>query len=64
MSQAAALAAVTGDYWSRLDAVQRAEQQLAAAELTLNRAEQAGDLWNDHTIAPLPARIDPEGRLR
>lgn len=56
-AQAAALASTRGDYWSRLDALFRAEAQTAAARLILRRWWQAGESWNSHRVRPVPASI-------
>lgn len=56
-SQRAALEATRGDYWSRLDALHRAEGFAAAAELTLARWWQQGELWNHHSARPIPASV-------
>lgn len=56
-SQLAALEATRGDYWSQLDALNRAEGYAAAAQLTLARWWQQGELWNNHRIRPMPASV-------
>jgi hypothetical protein len=57
MSQAAAIASSSGDYWDRLEAVQLAQAQLAAGRLTLRKWFDRGELWNSHRLRPVPASI-------
>ena len=60
MSQQAALASSTGDYWTRLAAVRLAEEQVGAAHTTLRLWFQRGELWNEHRLRPVPATVARE----
>lgn len=59
-AQEAALASATGDYYSRLDALQLAHHRREAAQLALRRWWETGELWNSHRVRPVPSSIGRE----
>lgn len=56
-SQEAALASSSGDYHSRLEAVQLAQGRVNAAKHTLALWWARGELFNEHRLRPVPAGI-------
>jgi len=59
-AQEAALASAQGDYYTRYDALQLAIHRRAAAQLSLRRWWETGELWNSHRVRPVPASIGRE----
>jgi hypothetical protein len=57
LAQVAAMAAMTGDYWSRWNALQTALEQRRAGAQLLREWWQKGELWNSHRMRPIPASI-------
>lgn len=59
-AQECALESTRGDYYTRADALRVAQGRVQAARHTLRRWWEAGELWNAHTIRPIPAIIRQE----
>lgn len=56
-AQAAALASMTGDYYSRMEAMASAVGMHSAGQIQLRRWFQRGELFNEHRMRPVPASL-------